>query len=383
MNARGGAAGVPAVIERGGHLHESKQLRHALAACRARSETAMLATVAGIDGSVYRGIGARMLVRADGSTVGAVSGGCLEADVVARFGETHALGRPALVTYDTRNGDDGVLGLGLGCQGLITLLLEPLSGPSLDRAIAWLDALASRRTPVRVATILETPVDSPRAVGDRVVLEDADAGLLDALQASGHLVSVELVRPPAPLVICGAGNDAIPVTRLAASLGWHVTVVDHRPDFATRERFPDADEVVVANVAADAGALARAVRLDAQTAAVCMAHSAIHDGACLHALLDAGVGYLGVLGPRRRTLELFSGRTGATELPPNVHAPVGLDLGAESPEEIALAIVAEVAAVRNGRRAGMLRDHPGPIHADRAAGLSALPRTAETVRPGR
>ncbi len=343
----------------------------------------MVATVTSIDGSVYRGIGARMLVRADGSSVGAVSGGCLEADVVARFAETHAHGRPVVVTYDTRNGDDGVLGLGLGCQGLITLLLEPLSGESLDRAIAHLDALAARRAPVRVATVLESPAGSTRAVGDRIVLDGDDAGLPDVLQATGHVLSIETVRPAAPLVICGAGNDAIPLARLAALLGWHVTVVDHRPEFATRERFPDADEVVVANVAADAGALARAVRLDGQTAAVCMAHSASHDRACLHALLDAGVEYLGVLGPRRRTLELFSGRDDATELPPNVHAPVGLDLGAETPEEIALAIVAEISAVRRGRGAGMLRDHPGPIHTDRAATVNALPRTGETVRRGR
>ncbi len=360
-------------------MHELTQLRRALADARARGEPVMVATVMGVDGSVYRGVGARMVVRADGTTVGAVSGGCLEADVVARFEDTVAGGAAHVVSYDTRATDDAVLGLGLGCQGLIALLLEPLAGEALDRAIAWYDGLASRRSPVRVATIVGAPASGTHAVGEHLVIEPEDVSASAALEAKGYGIAHETMRPPAPLVICGAGTDAIPLARLAASLGWHVTVVDHRSAFATRERFPDADEIVRANVADDPDALARAVMLDAHTSAVCMAHSASHDRAYLHALLTAGVGYLGVLGPRRRTMELLVGHSAHTleAMPPNVHSPVGLDLGAETPEEIALAIVAEITAVRNGGRAGMLRDRAGPIHLDRTA--STIPAGARTV----
>jgi xanthine/CO dehydrogenase XdhC/CoxF family maturation factor len=223
-------------------------------------------------------------------------------------------------------------------------------------------------------------------VGEHVVLDEGGDVTRETLVAEGYVVSCELVRPPVPFVVCGAGTDAIPVARLAASLGWHVTVVDHRSSFVTRERFPEADEIVRVNVADDPGALAGAVTLDADTAAVCMAHSASHDRAYLHALVEAGVGYVGVLGPRRRTVELLTGAKGdaLTVLPPAVHSPVGLDLGAETPDEIALAIVAEITAVRNGRLAGMLRDHQGPIHTNRrpVAELSpARPQGTATTTP--
>jgi xanthine dehydrogenase accessory factor len=300
-------------------MHELDRLRQALLGAAERGEPALLATIVDVDGSTYRGVGARMVVRADGTTVGAVSGGCLEADIVARAPDVIAAGKPELVRYDTRASDDVVLGLGLGCQGVIDLRLEPLDGGALHVAIAQLAELRAR----------------------------------DAVR----------------LLVCGAGNDAIPVARLGAMMGWLVTVIDHRPSFATRDRFPDADHVVCLNATRDASELADAVALDCIAAAVVMAHAATHDRAYLHALLGTGtLRYLGVLGPRRRTLELLEGAPGvvAGEIPSHVHAPVGLDLGAETPEEIALSIVSEIAAVLRGTTATSLRDRGGPIHAERA-----------------
>ncbi|HEV7991521.1 MAG TPA: XdhC family protein [Gemmatimonadaceae bacterium] len=299
-------------------MHELDRIRLALAAAAERGEPALLATVVEVDGSTYRGAGARMVVRADGSTVGAVSGGCLEADIVARAAELIASGTSDVVHYDTRASDDVVMGLGLGCQGVIDVRLEPLAGQSLADEIARLTELRAR----------------------------------DAVR----------------LLVCGAGTDAIPVVRLAALTGWLVTVVDHRPAFATPERFPDAERVVCVNAARDPGALAEAVALDAMSAAVVMAHAATHDRAYLHALLGVGaLRYIGVLGPRRRTLELLEGASGVrpSEIPPRVYAPVGLDLGAETPEEIALSIASEIAAVLAGRDGGSLKAHGGPIHANR------------------
>ena len=300
-------------------MHELDRLRLALVDAADRGEPVLLATIADVDGSTYRGVGARMIVRADGSTVGAVSGGCLEADIIARTPDVLASGKPELVRYDTRASDDVVLGLGLGCQGVIDLQLEPLSGSALHEAIARLAELRARSA----------------------------------------------VR----LLVCGAGTDAIPVVRLASMVGWLVTVVDHRPSFVTRERFPEADRVVCVNATRDAGSLAQSVELDGITAAVVMAHAATHDRGWLHALLGAGtLRYLGVLGPRRRTLELLEDAPGVVrgEIPSSVHAPVGLDLGAETPEEIALAIVSEIAAVLAGTSGGSLRERGGPIHAERA-----------------
>ena len=300
-------------------MHELDRIRLALVDAAERGEGAVLATVVGVDGSTYRGAGARMVVRADGSTVGAVSGGCLEADIVARAAELLASGTPELVHYDTRTSDDGVLGLGMGCQGVIDVQLDPLAGDALTRAIEELAELRERSA----------------------------------------------VR----LLVCGAGTDAIPVVRLATTVGWLVTVVDHRPTFARAARFPEAEQVICLSSSREGGELASAVPLARFDAAVVMAHAAAHDRANLHELLAAGsLRYLGVLGPRRRTIELLDGAPGVTPgaLPPNVYAPVGLDLGAETPEEIALAIVSECAAVLAGREARSLRERGGPIHETRA-----------------
>ena len=346
-------------------MRELDLIRQALGAAFTRDESVMLATVMGVEGSVYRGAGARMLVTSTGETVGAVSGGCLEADVVARAPDVMAAGVAQLVQYDTRASDDVVLGLGLGCQGIIDLLLEPFSGASLREAVAFHDRLASRRVPVTLVTLLRTQAGDP-PVGTRLVVDD-HGNVLEGDRALLHNesdVARETVRPATPLVICGGGTDAIPLVRLAKLMGWHVTVIDHRASFATSARFPDADVVVCANVAEDPESLADKVVLDERTMAVVMAHAATHDRAYLHAMLDARASYVGVLGPRRRTLELMGARlpSGEDTLPSNVHAPVGLDLGAESPDEIALAIVAEITAVTAGRDGGPLRDRHGPIH---------------------
>ena len=295
-------------------MHELDHIRLALTDAASRGESAVLATVVAVDGSTYRGAGARMVVRADGSTTGAVSGGCLEADIVARAAAVLAAGSPELAHYDTRS-DDGILGLGMGCQGVIDVRLEPLAGVAL------------------------------RAEIDRLV----------ELRA----------RNATRLLVCGAGADAIPVVRLAAATGWLVTVVDHRPSFATAERFPDAERVLRLDNSETDGMLASMVSLNEFAAAVVMGHAATHDRARLHELLGApALRYIGVLGPRRRTKELLEGAPGVAPgaLPEHVFAPVGLDIGAETPEEIALAIVSECAAVLAGRAPRSLRERGGPIH---------------------
>jgi xanthine dehydrogenase accessory factor len=299
-------------------MHELDRIRLALDDAAGRGEGAVLATVVSVDGSAYRGAGARMVVRADGSTTGAVSGGCLEGDIVARAAEVLASGTPQLVHYDTRSSDDGVLGLGTGCQGVVDVRLAPIEG--------------------------------------------------DALRAEADRLAELRARNAVRLLVCGAGADAIPVVRLAAHMGWLVTVVDHRPSFATAERFPEAERVIRLDPSETERALASAVQLDELAAAVVMGHAAAHDRARLHELLGVRtLRYLGVLGPRRRTMELLEGAPGIASgvVPPHVYAPVGLDIGAETPEEIALAIVSECAAALAGRTPTSLRERAGPIHEKR------------------
>jgi xanthine dehydrogenase accessory factor len=354
-------------------MRELDRIRHTLAEAAARRESLVLVTVMAVEGSVYRGAGARMIVTANGGTVGAVSGGCLEADIIARAPDVLSAGRPELVRYDTRASDDAVLGLGMGCQGIIDLLLEPLAGAALDDAIAFYERLAARRDAVTLVTLLHTDAGTS-PIGARLLLDevgDIIEGDASLLTREGG-VARELIRPAIRLVICGGGTDAVPLARLAKLMGWHVTVIDHRSSFATPSRFPDADAIVCANLVQDVGALGDRVVIGPRTMAVVMAHSANHDRAYLGAMLDAGAGYVGVLGPRRRTIDLLGTRVSAPDaLPPGVHSPVGLDLGAETPDEIALSIIAEIAAVNAGRRAGMLRDRSGPIH-DRSSAQGAL-----------
>jgi len=346
-------------------MRELDRIRHALSAASARRESVVLVTVMAVEGSVYRGAGARMIVTASGETIGAVSGGCLEADIVARAPEVLSGGRAELVRYDTRASDEMLLGLGMGCQGIIDLLLEPLASAALDDLIAFYERLAARRDAVTLLTLLRSDTGHP-PVGTRLLLGEGG----DIIEGDRALlehetdVAREVIRPATRLVICGGGTDAIPLARLAKLTGWHVTVVDHRASFATAARFPDANAVECANLSQDANALGGRVAIDERTMAVVMAHSASHDRAYLHAMLDAGAGYIGVLGPRKRTVELLGARLSGPDatLPPSVHSPVGLDLGAETPDEIALSIVAEIAAVSTGRNAGMLRERRGPIH---------------------
>ena len=349
-------------------MRDIDKIGDALSAASVRSERLVLATVMSVEGSVYRGAGARMVVLANGATVGAVSGGCLEADVVARAPDVLVAGVPELIRYDTRATDDVLLGLGMGCQGIIELLLEPLSGSSLSDAAAFYARIARSREPVSLLTLVRSTEGI--ALGSRLLLDGAGQPLEGDVALSGltQHVAREDIAPTISLVICGGGTDAIPLARLAKSTGWHVAVVDHRSAFATTDRFPGVDAVVCLNLTHEHAALGEHVVIDGRTMAVVMAHSAVHDAAYLRAMLDAGAGYVGVLGPRRRTLELLGlGSVDDANVPSSVHSPAGLDLGAETPEEIALSIVAEIAAVRGGRAGGMLRERRGPIH-DRHSG---------------
>lgn len=318
----------------------------------------VMATLVSVEGSSYRRPGARLIVAPDGRRTGSISGGCLEEDVLARAARVRATGVPEAVVYDTTSENDLVWGVGLGCHGVVRVLLEPL--PPRPGWAAALAAHFAARRPTRLAVTHDGP--APSAWGTALSDPSGD----DAMQATDATepgVFRETIPPPTALCIFGAGDDAQPLSRLAAELGWQVTVADPRPAMATAARFPAAHRVL----AAPCHTLVARAAPDAATVAVVMTHHYVHDVPLLRDLCALPLPYLGLLGPKKRAEKILADLAAAgTPVPPaaaaRLHAPVGLDLGADAPEQVALAILAEIQAALSGRSARPLRERTRPIH---------------------
>jgi xanthine/CO dehydrogenase XdhC/CoxF family maturation factor len=337
-----------------------KELAEILKA-RARRDAAdaALATVVKTVGSSYRRAGAHMLIFANGDVVGSVSGGCLEQDVISNAEKVRASGQSMLLSYDTTVEEDVLFGSGLGCKGLIEIWLEPMS--CARGMLDFCAQLFARGATGVVATTFRGP-----CVGERSFIDGAgEPRLLVKTDECGNEIFCDVIQPPPLLFIFGAGYDAIPLAKLAKEMGYEVTVCDRRPAYATRERFPEVDRIFVksAGEVSDVGLVKRA-------AAVVMSHHYVSDRDCLRALLPMPLAYLGMLGPRRRAEAMLQeiraeGVVVGDEMLSKVHNPMGLDIGAEGPEQIALAILAEINAVFAGHSGGMLREKKGPIHSPR------------------
>jgi xanthine/CO dehydrogenase XdhC/CoxF family maturation factor len=366
----------------------------------------VLATVVAVEGPSYRKPGACMLLAQDGRRAGTVSGGCLEAEI-ARRAWWHTEDGPSVQRYSTVE-EESDRPYGSGCGGVVWLLLE--RRPTAIPLLKALEQSFRRRNPLAVATILEGERLGHRAFAglepgqagdfslqaDDPLQDQADLALArrGSMEATLSVQGSEVrawteFRPARPgLWIFGAGDDAQPLLRLAKELGWFVTVADGRTQLATRERFPLADELHVLpgrelpanNSVTPTSALAN---LHSQDAAVVMTHSFEQDSRVLASLLELEVPltYIGVLGPQRRTRELITEAIGLLDLRADsassnldpverwlakFHAPTGLDLGAESPETIALSIVAEIQKAFTGATALPLRE----VRATAAAGSS-------------
>lgn len=316
----------------------------------AKNEPSTLATLVSVEGSSYRRPGARLLMLADGTRIGSISGGCLEEDVIARARQVATTGIADTVVYDTTKENDLVWGVGLGCHGVVRVLIEPL--PIRPSWAATLATNFAARRPTRLAVTHRA--DNP---------SDLHTELASAATPTSAAVFVETVPPPTALFVFGAGDDAPPLVRLAKELGWHVTVADPRPAFATAARFPTADAVVV-GAPAD---LPERLPIDAESLVVVMTHHYVHDVPLLRALLPRPLAYLGLLGPKKRAERILNDIAGSgvvltPEQRDRLHAPVGLDLGADGPEQVALAIVAEIQSVLARRSARPLRERTKPIH---------------------
>jgi len=358
----------------------------ALQSAADNGESVVLATVVRITGSSYGGVGTRMVIRVDGSTVGIVSGGCLETDLAEHARMVHESKQAKLVTYDTRADDDAAWSLGLGCNGLIDVFLEPLDSSSAETLGQLLTAAIDSAMTSVLATVIsgDKPAmigahalvtgNEPDMIGDwgaptvtRHLKATAPSALKErrrgiVTEYDGVAIAFEAITPAIRLVICGSGPDVVPLVRFAGELGWSVTVVDHRPvtdDHAAR--FPFARMVECA----DASAVVSAAEVNAQTAAVVMSHHYARDLEYVRALLASDARYIGVLGPRARSERMLADMSAAgdgIQKGERLHAPVGLNIGGDGPDGIALSIVAEVSAVMTGSEVKHLRDHAGALH---------------------
>lgn len=354
----------------------------------------VLVTVVSTEGSAYRRSGAWMTVEPDGTRDGLVSGGCLEADIVIRSQRALESGAPELALYDTRGAADLLWGFGVGCQGIVKILIEPLAGDRILRAARFFGRVAELRENAIVVTRI--PGGGPPGAVERALVTGAsawetspgqfpaevlgsarqslDGGAGPALQTvEGIEFSLTPAAPRIRLLVCGAGDDALPLVRLAEELDWVAIVADHRPDRARAERFPGARVELVANPAELSKTLGP---LDARTAAVVMTHNLERDVAWAAALLSEDLGYLGFLGPKRRGEQIVETARPLVPASPRarrVFAPVGFDTAAETPSEIAVSIVAEISAVLAGRRGEPLSDRGGPIHAAPARVIRRVP----------
>jgi xanthine dehydrogenase accessory factor len=319
----------------------------------AASSSHVLATLVTVAGSSYRRPGARLLLSENDQRIGSISGGCLEEDVVARAQAVARTGQAEVITYDTSEENDLVWGVGLGCHGVVQILLEKL--PPHPPWVATLASNLASRRPTPLSVVWRA--DDPKLLGTRLGTDEApDVKTLPVVPTTG--VFFDVVVPPPALFIFGAGDDARPLFRFAKELGWHVSVADPRRAFATADRFSGAHALHVA----PASELVAHAAPPADALAVVMTHHYIHDVPILADLLRRPLAYVGLLGPRKRAEKILAD----LHLPPGdlarLHAPVGLDLGAETPEDVALSILAEMRAVLGRRDGRPLKERILPIH---------------------
>jgi xanthine/CO dehydrogenase XdhC/CoxF family maturation factor len=354
---------------------ETERLLDAIRRARAADEPAATATVVRVRGSAYRREGTQMFVRHDGTYECALSGGCLEPTVADAAARVIATGEPVIVSYDLA--DDSIWGLGIGCSGDVDIRIERIADDAITNE--WWTSLERGEAAVLVTPLANVSGRMIVRAGDHVgglsdpvveqaVIAHARARLASSYPASGadHIGAAELffdvTMPPPKLVIFGAGHDAAPVAQLAWTLGFDVTVVDVREAFLSSERFAGATLVC-----AHFSQFAERVPLSPGNFVLIMNHHIERDQESLRFSLESEAAYIGVLGPRARYDKLLSDLREQGYVPDpskaaRVRNPVGLSLGAETPQEVATSILGELLAIRHGFDGGFLSGSVGSLH---------------------
>lgn len=348
---------------------------------------AALATVVKVRGSSYRSPGARMLITDDGRWVGSISGGCLEGDALRKARQVMTDKSPMTVTYDTREESNQNLGIGLGCNGVIDVLIEPIDPGIPQNPVTLFESFVDTEEPLTLATVFS----AKRQVSEKLLLThsgERKKGLgnpaleklvtpdLLALFHSGKStaknysvegedveVFIELIQPSVSLIIFGGGFDARPVSEMAKGLGWSVSVTDECVAHIAPVFFPTADKLSLCQ----RDFVDRDFRITPYTACVLMSHNYEYDRDVLRKLIKSDTPYIGILGPLKRFVKMQEEfRNEGIELSPDdihrIHSPIGLDIGAETPDEIAVSIIAEIQGKFANRSGGFLKYRNGPIH---------------------
>jgi xanthine dehydrogenase accessory factor len=386
-------------------LKELQDIINAFDTANQSGKQTALATVVLVEGSSYRRAGARMLVTEDGQLTGAISGGCLEGDALRKARLVMVQHKSMLVTYDTSDDDDAKFGVGLGCNGIIHILIEPIFAEKQDNPIQFFKQFLSKREPVVLITLFSLNNKQAAQPGTCLLLTDdeniqgafPDSEIKEALLAdaknvlkNGNSVTktyvygnnftcfIELIQPTVSLVIFGAGNDAIPLVQFAAVLGWHITLVDGRANYAVPERFPQAKKIIIAK---PEHVLSQII-LDERTVIILMTHNYNYDMAILRQLLPLQLTYIAALGPKKRLERMLDelkeeGLEITGQQLKSVYGPAGLDIGSENSDEIALSVISEMQAVLKNRAGTFLRDKSVIHNRDAEQVIEQSPLVAE------
>ncbi|MEH2163173.1 MAG: XdhC family protein [Nostoc sp.] len=372
-------------------MNELQAILEGFKSSQKSGEIAFLATVVKTQGSTYRRPGAKMLITNTGRMIGTISAGCLENDVFEYTKQRMSDGKPIVVTYDHTASEDILWGFGLGCNGIVQVLIERLETENTLNAIAFTQECFHQKHLGIIATVFASEGGLDVKLGSRLLLypngkivtDIQEPNLIKSLSADTQVafanqkssvnnyqlslgnveVFIEVIQPPTPLVIFGAGYDALPVAQFAQALGWDVTVVDCRANEATRARFPQPCDVILSN----GEILHKQVLIDDRTVAVVMTHNYLDDLEILKMILPSPARYIGILGPKHRTEKLLQdlstqGIVFTSEQLNRFYSPVGIDIGADTPQEIAIAIIAEIQAVLTNRKSNFLKYRNQPIH---------------------
>ena len=370
-------------------MKEIRDIIRAYEDAKKEGKQTALATVVHVDGSSYRRPGARMLIEADGQLTGAISGGCLEGDALRKALLVITERRSKLVTYDTMDDDDAKFGVGLGCNGIIQVLIEPINDADPNNPIQYLKTINEKRQTSVLVTLFTLKnkkdpqhgtclllkedgdiLDHTKILKD-VLLADASEALATQASSFKNYIStdhdltafIEVLKPPVSIIIIGAGNDVIPVVEMSDILGWEATVIDGRANLAKKERFVSACSVLVAK---PEKALEQ-IAIDEHTVFLLMTHNFNYDKAMLVQLLQKNVTYIGMLGPKKKRERILNelkdeGIVFTDQQLSALHSPVGLDIGAETSEEIALSILSEIKAMFANKDVQSLRKMKEVIH---------------------
>lgn len=360
-----------------------------------------LATLVHVEGSSYRRPGARMLITDSGQLTGAISGGCLEGDALRKSLLVMVQQKPMLVTYDTMDEDDAKFGVGLGCNGIIQVLIEPIDAAQKNNSIQLLEAIVATRQKAVLVTLfsLQNKKDAQQGTclllqedGHQIInnnelplkdilIKDAKTTISKSSSIFKNYITekkectafIEMLQPAVSLVVIGAGNDVVPLVEMATILGWETTVVDGRAANVPKEKFESNCRIIVSKP----GSVLSQIHIDSQTVFLLMTHNYNYDKAMLAELIKKDIVFIGMLGPRKK-LERILNEFKEEDIEINeqqlaiIHSPVGLDIGAASPEEIALSILAEIKMALCAREGKPLRDFSTGIHSSDIYSIEAV-----------